>query len=40
MDMFLNPIEEDSRSGEIREERPIYFLSKVKVWNYAKITMN
>ena len=40
MDMFLKPIEEDSSSGEIREERPIYFLSKVNVCNYAKITMN
>ena len=37
---LLNIVEEVLSSREIREERLRYFLSKVKVWVYTKITHN
>ena len=40
MNKLLDIVEEDSFAGDIKEEKLQYFLSKLKIWGYAKTTQN
>ena len=40
MEKLLNGVEKYSPSGEIKEDRLRFFMSKVKVWNYEKATQS
>ena len=40
MNKLLDIVEEDSFAGDIKEVKLQYFLSKLKIWGYAKTTQN
>ena len=40
MNKLLDIVEEDSFAGDIKEAKLQYFLSKLKIWGYAKTTQN